>query len=57
MLGNVVKIRWDLVSEAVPAFITIALMPLTYSIAYGGGCSFRSYFLTISKLNHMLLIH
>eukprot|EP00208_Stichococcus_sp_RCC1054_P001908 CAMPEP_0206139330 /NCGR_PEP_ID=MMETSP1473-20131121/5537_1 /ASSEMBLY_ACC=CAM_ASM_001109 /TAXON_ID=1461547 /ORGANISM="Stichococcus sp, Strain RCC1054" /LENGTH=611 /DNA_ID=CAMNT_0053533077 /DNA_START=97 /DNA_END=1932 /DNA_ORIENTATION=+ len=35
MLGNVVKIRWDLVSEAVPAFVTIALMPLTYSIAYG----------------------
>ncbi len=35
MLGNVVKIRWDLVSEAVPAFVTIAIMPLTYSIAYG----------------------
>lgn len=35
MMGNVVKIRWDLVSEAVPAFITIAVMPLTYSIAYG----------------------
>jgi AGZA family xanthine/uracil permease-like MFS transporter len=35
MVGNIVKIRWDLVSEAVPAFVTIALMPLTYSIAYG----------------------
>jgi AGZA family xanthine/uracil permease-like MFS transporter len=35
MVGNIVKIRWDLVSQAVPAFVTIALMPLTYSIAYG----------------------
>jgi len=35
MVGNIVKIRWDLVSEAVPAFVTIAVMPLTYSIAYG----------------------
>lgn len=35
MIANIVKIRWDLVSQAVPAFLTIVLMPLTYSIAYG----------------------
>jgi len=35
MVGNIVKIRWDLVSEGVPAFLTVAVMPLTYSIAYG----------------------
>jgi hypothetical protein len=29
------QIRWDMVTEAVPAFLTIAVMPLTYSIAYG----------------------
>ena len=31
----VLQIRWDMVTEAVPAFLTIAVMPLTYSIAYG----------------------
>lgn len=35
MTINIVKIRWDIVSQAVPAFLTIVLMPLTYSIAYG----------------------
>ncbi|CEM35768.1 unnamed protein product [Vitrella brassicaformis CCMP3155] len=35
MIKNLVHIRWDNVGEAVPAFLTVALMPLTYSIAYG----------------------
>jgi AGZA family xanthine/uracil permease-like MFS transporter len=35
MIANIVKIRWDMVTESVPAFLTIAVMPLTYSIAYG----------------------
>lgn len=41
-LRSQLQIRWDLVSEAVPAFVTIAVMPLTYSIAYGvpGVCAF-----------------
>lgn len=43
------QIRWDLVSETVPAFLTIAVMPLTYSIAYGAatisaGCFFYKIF-------------
>lgn len=28
---NIVKIRWDLVGEAVPAFLTMIVMPMTYS--------------------------
>lgn len=35
MMENVVDIAWDRIEEAVPAFITIAVMPLTYSVAYG----------------------
>ncbi|KAG6506544.1 adenine/guanine permease AZG1-like [Zingiber officinale] len=35
MMKAVVEIRWDDMKEAIPAFITIIVMPLTYSIAYG----------------------
>ncbi|KAJ1569435.1 hypothetical protein HK096_003142 [Nowakowskiella sp. JEL0078] len=35
MIGSVVEINWNYLGDAVPAFITIAVMPLTYSIAYG----------------------
>ncbi|KAK9803822.1 hypothetical protein WJX73_003626 [Symbiochloris irregularis] len=35
MMVNIVKIRWNNVNESVPAFLTMIVMPLTYSIAYG----------------------
>lgn len=35
MITNVLRIRWERTMEALPAFLTIILMPLTYSIAYG----------------------
>ncbi|KAJ1375261.1 Xanthine/uracil/vitamin C permease [Sesbania bispinosa] len=35
MMRCVVEINWDDMREAIPAFVTILLMPLTYSIAYG----------------------
>ncbi|KAI9116216.1 hypothetical protein K1719_013146 [Acacia pycnantha] len=35
MMRCVVEIKWDDMREAIPAFVTIMLMPLTYSIAYG----------------------
>lgn len=35
MMLNCTKIDWSNVADAVPAFLTIAVMPLTYSIAYG----------------------
>jgi len=41
MMSSVREINWSYLGDAVPAFLTIALMPLTYSIAYGliGGLS------------------
>lgn len=39
MVANVAKIPWDRIGQAIPAFITLALMPLTYSIAYGAAPS------------------
>jgi len=35
MISSVVEINWSYLGDSVPAFLTIAIMPLTYSIAYG----------------------
>ncbi|ELQ38036.1 inner membrane protein yicO [Pyricularia oryzae] len=35
MVRNVTEINWNYMGDAVPAFVTIALMPFTYSIADG----------------------
>ena len=35
MIGSVKDIDWNDVSVAVPAFLTIAMMPFTYNISYG----------------------
>merc|ERR1712216_750935 len=35
MMRGLTKIDWNDYNSAVPAFLTIILMPLTYSIAYG----------------------
>ncbi|KAF9436219.1 hypothetical protein BGZ76_004544 [Entomortierella beljakovae] len=35
MIKSVRSINWDYMGDAIPAFLTIALMPLSYSIAYG----------------------
>ncbi|KAG2225943.1 hypothetical protein INT45_006639 [Circinella minor] len=35
MLAGVRNINWDYPGDAIPAFITITVMPFTYSIAYG----------------------
>ena len=48
MMGEVVNIRFDDFTEALPAFLTIIMMPLTYSIAQGLAFGFMSY--TIIKL-------
>jgi AGZA family xanthine/uracil permease-like MFS transporter len=48
MMTEIVQIRFDDVTEAVPAFLTIIMMPLTYSIAQGLAFGFMSY--TIIKL-------
>ncbi len=48
MMSEVVHIKFDDFTEAFPAFMTIVMMPLTYSIAQGLAFGFMSY--TIIKL-------
>ena len=43
MLTNVRNIPWDDFAIAIPAFLTIVLMPFTYSITNGIGAGFVSY--------------
>lgn len=44
MIRGVVKIDWMNYGDAIPAFATIIVMPLTYSIAYGIIAGFVSYY-------------
>jgi AGZA family xanthine/uracil permease-like MFS transporter len=43
MLRNVRRIHWDDATEAIPAFLTIALMPFSFSITEGIAFGFISY--------------
>ncbi len=45
MLSQVVHIDWDDPEEAVPAFLTMVVMPFTYSITAGIGAGFIFYVL------------
>ncbi|QSS52771.1 purine transporter [Histoplasma capsulatum var. duboisii H88] len=38
-------INWSYIGDAVPAFVTLAVMPFTYSIAYGLIAGIMSYIL------------
>ncbi|GAB3922069.1 NCS2 family permease [Microlunatus endophyticus] len=43
MMSQVTKINWSELEEGLPAFLTIALMPFTYSITNGIGAGFVMY--------------
>ena len=43
MLRNVRRIRWDDVTEAIPAFLTMTVMPFAFSITEGIAFGFISY--------------
>jgi len=43
MLQNVAEVRWDDLTHAVPAGLTILVMPFTYSIAYGIAAGIIAY--------------
>src|SRR5699024_7816505 len=43
MMQQVTEIDWDDLEIAVPAFLTIILMPFTYSITAGIGAGFVTY--------------
>ena len=43
MMQQIKGIDWDDIEIALPAFLTIVLMPFTYSITVGIGAGFVSY--------------
>jgi AGZA family xanthine/uracil permease-like MFS transporter len=43
MMISIIKINWKEISEAIPAFMTMVMMPLTFSIANGLAIGFISY--------------
>jgi AGZA family xanthine/uracil permease-like MFS transporter len=43
MMAQVVHVNWEDPEEGIPAFLTIVLMPFTYSITVGIGAGFISY--------------
>jgi AGZA family xanthine/uracil permease-like MFS transporter len=43
MLRNVGRIRWDDSTEAIPAFLTMVMMPFSFSITEGIAFGFISY--------------
>ena len=43
MLQNIVDIQWDDITHAIPAGMTILVMPLTFSIAYGIAAGIVTY--------------
>lgn len=45
MMAEVIHVRFDDVTEGLPAFLTIVMMPLTYSIANGFAFGFITYVL------------
>ncbi|MDO4567571.1 MAG: NCS2 family permease [Clostridia bacterium] len=49
MMRSVTRIEWDDIEIAIPAFLTIAMMPFAYSISDGIGFGFISY--TIIKMS------
>jgi len=50
MASEVRHIRWEKLEIAIPAFVTIIMMPLTYSVATGIGLGFIMYPITMLAL-------
>ena len=57
MMQQVRGIAWEDVEIAIPAFLTIVLMPFTYSITVGIGAGFLAYVLIKLVLGKAALIH
>ena len=43
MMGGMAQIRWDDLTDAIPAVVTMIMMPLTFSIANGIALGFLTY--------------
>ncbi|GHA18111.1 MFS transporter [Streptomyces tauricus] len=57
MMTQVKHIDWDKYEIAIPAFLTIAVMPFTYSITNGIGAGFVSYVLIKTVLGRAKEVH
>lgn len=57
MMTQVRHIEWDSYDIAIPAFLTIAVMPFTYSITDGIGAGFVSYVLIKTVLGRAKEVH
>jgi AGZA family xanthine/uracil permease-like MFS transporter len=57
MMSQVKNIDWDDVEIAIPAFLTIAVMPFTYSISAGIGAGFITYVLLRVVRGHARRVH
>ncbi|CAN5852377.1 hypothetical protein BH20ACT6_BH20ACT6_15090 [soil metagenome] len=57
MMTQVRHIDWDDLSVAVPAFLTIAVMPFTYSITAGIGAGFVSYVVLATVRGRAARVH
>lgn len=57
MMQQVREIDWDDLEIAIPAFLTIVLMPFTYSITVGIGAGFVTYVLIKLAKGKMSAIH
>jgi AGZA family xanthine/uracil permease-like MFS transporter len=57
MMQQVKGIDWDDLDIAIPAFLTIVLMPFTYSITNGIGAGFVSYTLLLAARGRAREVH
>jgi len=48
MIGNIVRVKWDDLGQAIPAFLTVVTMPLSLSIADGLAVGFISHALLLA---------
>jgi AGZA family xanthine/uracil permease-like MFS transporter len=57
MMQQVAHIEWQDLDVAIPAFLTIVLMPFTYSISVGIGAGFLAYVLIKVVRGRARLVH
>jgi AGZA family xanthine/uracil permease-like MFS transporter len=48
MIGNITRVKWDDLGQAIPAFLTVVTMPLSLSIADGLAVGFISHALLLA---------
>jgi AGZA family xanthine/uracil permease-like MFS transporter len=57
LIAQVKNLHWDDLTLAIPAFLTIALMPFTYSITNGIGAGTVSYVVLMAATGKARRVH